>query len=122
MSTNSTIAIRTGDTWKGRYVHWDGDSVGEDVKTLIARDGVEKVIETLVTGDHYGWSNINPDQQDSLPVGYGDGRFVAVPGYGIAYTTEQGQSSPDQWVNTVGGHIEYAHIIEADGTVTTIEG
>lgn len=29
---------------------------------------------------------------------YGDGRFACEPGYGIAYTTKDGQSKEDEWI------------------------
>lgn len=119
MSTNSAIAVRNENGQvKGRSVHWDGSDVGDAVRRIIARDGVEKAVRTLIF-DHYGWSSVDGEDEQTLGKFYDDGRFVAVPGYGIAYTTKEGQSSPDRWVLGLDTSIEYFHVIEDDGTVTT---
>ena len=120
MGTRSVIAVRneTGG-WKGRYCHWDGypEGVGAAVQAIVERDGVEKAIKTL-TEDHYGWSSVDVGEAPVLGPGYDDGRFVAVPGYGIAYTTKDGQSDPDVWISSSesidwwGWGCEYVHIID----------
>jgi hypothetical protein len=102
MGTRSVVAVPLDGGFQGRYVHWDGypSGVGVVLADLVQRDGVETVRRVL-TDEHYGWSNLDPRQPYSgvpTQLGYDDGRFVAVEGYGIAYTTEQGQSSPDQWI------------------------
>jgi hypothetical protein len=123
MGTRSAIAIRTEDGgFKGRYVHWDGypDGVGRAVRQIIERDGREKALEVLLE-DHYGWSTVDGEEEQDLGIGREDGRFVAVPGYGVAYTTEQNQSSPDEWVTYLGDWgTEYIYIVEDDGTITTV--
>lgn len=120
MGTRSFIAEPYGESWRGRYVHWDGypTSKGPMLQALIARDGREAVLETILHR-YYGWSSLHPTQPDITGVEpdvnapYGspayeasrftsDGRFANVPGYGIAYTTEQGQSSEDQWITPEG--------------------
>lgn len=123
MGTRSAIATRYPDgTVKGRYVHWDGypEGVGHNLYTLIARDGLEGAFYTL-TEAHYGWSNLDPSQKEDEPLGagYSNRRFVAVPGYGVAYTEEQGQSDPDMWVHldTSEWGIEYAYVISPKGLV-----
>lgn len=108
MSTNSTVGRKSDD--KGRYVHWDGypSGVGVALVTLLKRDGYEKVMSTIVD-EHYGWSSIDCEGAE-LEEPYNDGRFVAVPGYGMAYTTEQGQSSPDEYLRA--GEEEYGYLVD----------
>lgn len=140
MSTRCAIAIQEGDGWKGRYVHDDGDPAtkGNDLRTLVDRDGYDAVVKTIITGDHYGWSAIEPRQpsitgvipDESARYGtpaktawyfspegfYGDGRYANVPGYGIAYTEAQGVS-PDYWITHEddGIHIEWAYVLNERG-------
>lgn len=124
MGTRSAIAIRTEDGgFKGRYVHWDGypSGVGVALRQIIERDGREQALKVLLE-DHYGWSTVNGLEEQELGAGYDDGRFVAVPGYGVAYTTVEDQSSPDDWITEPGeSWTEYIHIVEDDGTVTSVE-
>ena len=129
MGTRSVVAVRDkgGVAWKGRYVHWDGypDGVGAAVAEIVKRDGVETAVRTLLE-EHYGWSTVNAEPNVSLTQGYDDGRFVAVPGYGVAYTTKQGQSSPDEWYRFPLSKddcvwIEWVHVIEPDGTVNSYD-
>lgn len=96
MSTRSIISEPHGDGFRGRYCHSDGYPyyVGKELHALVQRDGVDKVRQTLIH-DRYGWSSLGADKTE-LPE-WADNRFVLVPGYGVAYTTEQGQSSPDDW-------------------------
>ena len=119
MGTRSVIAVRneTGG-WKGRYCHWEGypEGVGDAVRDIVKRDGVEKAIKTL-TEDHYGWSSVDGDERQELDRWYNDGRFVAVPGYGIAYTTKDGQSDPDEWISSEDADslvCEYVHLIDPE--------
>lgn len=99
MSTRSVVARAEGDGFRGRYVHSDGypTSRGPTLWALIKRDGTQKVLKTIVD-EHYGWSSLNL-RDNVLSPGYNDdGRFVVVPGYGIAYTVKDGQSSPDEFI------------------------
>lgn len=122
MGTRSVIATPGPDGgWKGRYVHWDGypAGVGDALRAIIARDGVEKALKVL-TEDHYGWSSVD-GRGGELSPGMRDGRFVVVEGYGVAYTTEQGQSSPDEWVTDdtfADSWCEYVYVVLPDGRVT----
>ena len=109
MGTRSVVAIPDGTSWRGRYVHWDGYPEGRIpvLRALVARDGLEVVIKTIITGPHYGWSHLDPEMPpkfDKVPSsehvafwekhgrlpatdpGNGDGRFRCVDGYGVAYT------------------------------------
>lgn len=125
MATRGAVAIRDKDgSTRGRYVHWDGQALEADVKHLIERDGVEKVIQTLIV-DHYGWSHLDStlgaDESPTLGTGYRDGRFKAIAGYGVAYTTHQDQSRPDMWVEDLGDMMtEYIVVIENDGSLTVL--
>jgi len=104
MSTRSfveTVNESTGQ-FRGRYVHSDGYPtwMGPTYTNLLARfDGGLELMLAVLTEDNYGWSSINGRDEQELSLGYTDGRFRAVPGIGVAYTTEQDQSSPDEWVS-----------------------
>jgi hypothetical protein len=142
MGTRSVIAIPEGDGWKGRYCHWDGypSHQAAILQALVARDGLQTVQQTL-TADYYGWSLLQNDQPDIAGVeprkrevghaadaasiaydfgpegSYGDGRFANVPGYGVAYTTLQGQSSSDDWITHDGDNwgTEWAYVLSEGG-------
>lgn len=127
MSTRSVVARRTEDGgFKGRYVHLDGypSGVGATVEALIRRDGAQRVVQ-VITEENYGWSSLDETEWGPLHEMYRDGRFQVVQGYGVAYTTHQGQSSPDDWHTheSVEGNvfIEWVYVIEEDGSVTTYE-
>lgn len=119
MGTRSVVARPTEDGgWKGRYIHWDGypEGVGESLRLIIERDGLEAAARVLMD-EHYGWSTVTGATEVELPEYMDDGRFVAVPGYGVAYTTEQGQSSPDDWFTdkTIGDSwCEWAYVLRDD--------
>jgi hypothetical protein len=122
MGTRSVIAIPDAEHgWRGRYSHWDGSpsGVGEALRQIVNRDGYTTAVRTL-TEEHYGWSSVHPDHfatTEQLGVGYTDGRFASVPGYGVAYTTAQGQSSPDDWITPDGDDwgTEWAYLLGEGG-------
>jgi len=98
MSTRSAVGtLDKSGHFKGRYVHHDGYPkwLGVKLIDLVHRDGVDKVLDVL-TEEHYGWSSINPDETEGK--GRADDRFLTVPNYGEAYTTNEGQIFPDDWV------------------------
>lgn len=123
MSTRSfTGEVDAEGQFKGRYVHSDGypSHMGATLAALVEREGVKGVLQR-VTRDYYGWSTLSettpdikgvradssaewgsPGRQAALFRGkyaiYGDGRFENVPGWGIAYTTKQDQSSAEDWI------------------------
>ena len=124
MATRSVVAIPAGDGWIGRYVHWDGspDSRVPVLLDLIARDGIDRVRQTIVS-DNYGWSHLHPEQGPEIAESwYQDGRFIAVPGYGLAYTREQADADPD-YTDTTSDPvwIEYAYVL-GTRTMTVLEG
>ena len=58
MSTHAVVADIAGDGWRGRYVHADGypTSMVSTLRDLVARDGLDTVLQTVVHGEAYGWS------------------------------------------------------------------
>ena len=123
MATRSIVAIPAGDGWLGRYVHWDGGP-GTRVPVLmelVKRDGVVPVIDTIIR-TNYGWSHLDPDQTPELEGIYSDGRFIAQPGYGVAYTLEQAggaQMESDTTADPL--WIEYVYVL-GPRTLTVLEG
>lgn len=93
MSTRSIIAKQQGDTWAGRYAHWDGYPMhqGKSLWEIVKRDGYETATKILVD-DNFYWSLLDPRQDDSMS---DESRWVHIKGYGIAGNEEQG--SPDEW-------------------------
>lgn len=137
MGTRSIVAARFAEGLKGVYVHWDGYPDGRlpVLKALIERDGVETVIKTIL-GKPSGWSSLSQHQEpDDLGFGMDDGRFLAIPGYGVQYndqpvkasysSTPVVQGNEQYW--TPDEHtadevfIEYIYIIERDGTIKWAE-
>lgn len=120
MGTRSAVGVRNENgEWKGRYVHWDGypSGVGKTLQDLIKRDGPQKVVQTVVL-ENYGWSALNGEVHPQLGLGYSDGRFKAIQGYGVAYTEVDGQSSPNDWITEDdAGWTEYIYLIHDDGRV-----
>lgn len=116
MSTRAVIGTEASYP-KGRYCHNDGYAcwLGKSLIRLIQRDGVEKV-QQMLTEDHYGWSSIDPRQSfKKYDKKFYDERFACVPKYGIAYTTEQGQTYPEDWENVTDE--EWGYVIKNDGTI-----
>lgn len=128
MSTRSVVAVPLpGGGWKGRYVHFDGypSGVGSALAKIVQRDGYEKAVQTL-TQDHYGWSTVDGEDVQERYQWENDGRFEAVPGYGIAYTDtviegfgfQPGyqQVTSDDWITESGDDqgTEYAYVLHPD--------
>ncbi|NBO53329.1 MAG: hypothetical protein EBU84_01785 [Actinobacteria bacterium] len=119
MSTRSIIAKQHGDTWIGRYAHWDGypSHQGASIWQIVQRDGYETATRVLVD-DNFYWSQLDPwrSADTNLNMGMDDGRFVNVAGYGVAGTTEQAQ--PDEWYspeNYKESWCEYVYVISKAG-------
>lgn len=111
MSTNAVVAAPQGDFWRGRYVHWDGNPKSKlpQLRALIERDGVERVLKVL-TEEHYGWSSLSLRQRRAEKSSLGKrGRWVA--GYGEAYTTAEGQSHPDDWHTSERADTPWAYVL-----------
>lgn len=59
MGTRSIIAKPVGDTWEGRYVHWDGypTGVGKALFEAFGKfESVEAMREALIDAEPVGWS------------------------------------------------------------------
>jgi hypothetical protein len=136
MSTRSIVAAEFEDgSIKGVYVHSDGYPEGQWGKlnvlsTLIKRDGVDKVIRRIM-GKPNGWSSLDPDQTREFSYdSYKDGRFLAVPGYGVQFSARKmnfcgrkdyRQADTEYRVPGDGGE-EYFYLIRRDGTIDWCEG
>lgn len=98
MGTRSVVAIPQGDSWKGRYVHWDGYPSGVgcaliEIRQSSYRNDLPGMIKAL-TEDHTYWSSvIGPEVNKKTLADYERDSRVIVPGIGIA-----GVSEPDEWV------------------------
>lgn len=118
MGTRSVVALPEDGAFRGRYCHWDGypTGVGAALIEIVKRDGLDTARRTL-TADHYGWSSLDAEPTHELRAGLDDGRFADVPGYGIAYTTEQNQSSESDWITSNGGDwgTEWAYVLNERG-------
>ena len=122
MSTNAIIGTTAGEGFRGRYCHWDGYPtwMGPQLASVVHDlcDGDAARAVEILTVEHAGWSNIDtrPGKQE-LPDGYRDGRFASVPGVGIAYTIESGQTSEDEWYVFPGsdlGSAEWAYAFDLE--------
>lgn len=114
MSTRSIIAKQQGDTWAGRYAHWDGypSHQGAVIWHIVQRDGVEKAVKTLVD-DNFYWSSLNPFQEVGEP---DEDRWEHVAGYGVAGNEQQ--ANPDEWYtpeNYKDSWCEYVYVIAPAG-------
>lgn len=133
MSTRSVVFAHTESGMKGVYVHWDGYPEGRlpALHSIIQRDGVSKAVITIL-GKPSGWSHLSPEQDGNLGRMYDDGRFIAVPGYGIQYNDQpvehwgkevvQGDleyRTPESVMGDV--FIEFVYIIEQDGSISWAE-
>ena len=122
MSTRSVVAYRTEEGWRGRYIHFDGypDYMNGALSEIVKRDGYEKA-KAVLCDEHRSWSQVDPNVQTKATEMLGD-RGEYVDGYGVAYTDEP----DDYWYSSDNPEalypwIEYIHILEANGTVTSSE-
>lgn len=113
MGTRSIVAAKIDGEVKGRWVQFDGNVVGQDLKKLIARDGRDAVVKTLLF-DNDAWRSIDPSQADDHLGHFTNQRVV--PGYGEAVIDRDNAfgwfTAPWQF------DIEYVWVIEDDGRVT----
>lgn len=112
MGTRSVIAATPADAARGRYVHWDGypTGVGQALLNIVRRDGLDKAREVL-TREHFGWSSVTGEGSDLAATTTDDGRFVIVPGYGLAYSHDEHK---DAWAQSVHSE-EWGYILGDDG-------
>ena len=85
MATRGIVARATNEGWEGRYTHWDNypERMVYVLGELVARDGVGKVVQTLIT-DTPSWSQIEPLTKSGVPNLYE--QHALVEGYGYAHT------------------------------------
>jgi hypothetical protein len=114
VATRSIIAKQQGDSWAGRYAHWDGYPThnGAHIWRIVKRDGVDKAVATFVD-DHFYWSAIDAGQSN---VPAEEDRWEVVEGYGIAGNELQG--SADEWYtpeNYKDSWCDYVYVIAKAG-------
>jgi hypothetical protein len=124
MSTRSVVYGRTESGIKGVYVHSDGhpETRLPVLAVLIRRDGVDRVMSTLLE-QTWGWSFLDSDPEGMpLPASKQDGRFEVVPGYGVRYTEEDG-GEPDYRDTSNEGRLDavYVYVVEQDGSISYAE-
>jgi len=85
MATRGIVARATSEGWEGRYSHWDNypQRMVYVLGELVARDGVDKVIQTIIT-DHPSWSQIEPLAKSGQESLYEPNQLVE--GYGYIHT------------------------------------
>jgi hypothetical protein len=85
MATRGIVARATNEGWEGRYTHWDNypERMVYVLGELVARDGVDKVVQTLIT-DNPSWSQIEPLAKSGVPSLYEVNQLVE--GYGYIHT------------------------------------
>jgi len=129
MSTRSVVAAEFEDGIKGVYVQSDGYPEGEcgmlnQLAQKIARDGVTKVVKTIL-GKPNGWSSLI--ECDELPLGFTDGRFLLVKGYGVQFSAKKVKGFDHPQANTEyrrpgDGGEAYFYVIRPDGSIAWCEG
>lgn len=123
MSTRGVIAVRVGQKggWTGKFVNSDADMAGNVVREIIARDGLEAARNMLVE-DSLGWFSIDGKNEQTLYPGFTAGTITEVPGYGVAFTVNASRGyRADFTEKNMTWELEWVHIIERDGSVTTLK-
>jgi hypothetical protein len=123
MSTRSVVYGRTDSGIKGVYVHSDGhpETRLPVLAELIRRDGVDRVMSTLLE-QTWGWSFLDPDPEGApLPDSKQDGRFELVPGYGVRYTAEDGGEPNYRGTSNDAPDVAYVYVVEQDGSISYAE-
>jgi hypothetical protein len=123
MSTRGVIAVRVGqkDSWTGKFVNSDADMVGEVVREIIARDGLEVARDMLVE-DSLGWFTVDGKMEQQLYPWHSAGTTAEAPGYGVAFTVNAHPSCRREITEkNLDWDIEWVHIIERDGSVTSLK-
>lgn len=118
MGTRSVVAVRYGDSWRGRYVHWDGypTGVGQallEIRRNLYPNDLDGMVRAL-TETHRGWSSINAEERVELPDYYESDRFEAVHGIGIGYTDSE---ASEDWIEAEGDNwgTEWCYILTPNG-------
>lgn len=123
MSTRGVIAVRVGqkDSWTGKFLNCDADLAGDVIREIIARDGLIDARDMLVE-DSLGWWSLDGKNEQTLYPGHKAGTTVEVPNYGVAYTANAHPAlRRDITEKNLDWDIEWVHVIERDGSVTTLK-
>jgi hypothetical protein len=122
MGTRSVVGVPYGDGFRGRYCHWDGYPTynGVHLWRMIQRDGIEKVVNTIVF-DNYQWSSLD-HCKNNVVLNNGETLKNVVRGYGSIYTdvteddwiTYTGNASDDLWCT------EWAYILDVNSKTMSI--
>lgn len=123
MSTRGVIAVRVGQKggWTGKFLNSDADMAGDVVREIIARDGLEIARDMLVE-DSLGWASLDGKNEQTLYPWHSAGTTAEVPGYGVAFTVNAHRDyRRDITEKNLEWDIEWVHIIERDGSVTTLK-
>lgn len=114
MATRGIIATTRAQGWRGRYVHWDNypDHRIPTITRLVARDGLLKVINTLIN-DNPSWSFIDPYQEPSTNPN--DDYQKVVEGYGVVHTDVECDNSWFTEQDTDLAWAEYVYIMGREG-------
>lgn len=101
MSTRSFIGTIAPDgRFAGRYVYSDGypTARGPVLTDILAAHNFDLAhVLDVLTNQHYGWSYLDAGTTSMSETRLA-GRDVAVAGFGLAYTTHQGEAHPDDWI------------------------
>jgi hypothetical protein len=119
MSTRSVVYANTEKGIQGVYVHSDGypEWALPTLHALIAREGTAKTVATLL-GRPSGWSHLETNQTEEMHSMYQDGRFEAVPGFGVQYTDVDNQGETEyRGITNRGWDIEYVYVFGPDDTI-----
>ena len=123
MSTRGVIAVRVGqkNSWTGKFLNSDADMAGDVIREIIARDGLAAARDMLVE-DSLGWFSIDGKNEQTLYPGFTAGTLTEVPGYGVAFTANASRGyRADFTEKNVTWELEWIHVIERDGSVTTLK-
>lgn len=98
MGTRSCVAIPEGDGFRGKYVHWDGypTHMGKTLYALVDQHGLAEVQRVLVH-ESAGFSCVDP-RKTELDRFEQDGRFLLIPGFGVAYNPDSEQGDVEDWI------------------------
>lgn len=125
MGTRSCVAIPEGDGFRGKYVHWDGYPtwMGRNLHALVAEHGLAEVQRVLVY-ESAGFSCVDP-RKTELETFERDGRFMVIPGYGVAFNPASEQGNAEDWITPFatdgsqrdGWGTEWAYVLSDGGLV-----
>lgn len=120
MATRGIIAHATENGWQGRYSHWDNypEHIVGSLALLVMRDGVEKVVETLIT-NNASWSSIDPfaseENGHALVLGYGHAHTdVTVEDTATMFTHTDTELAWAEWLYIIHTDILEVRRIERD--------